>query len=450
MLRHSRVHALLDQWSADGLIAPEHLPRLRSDLDRAGRLARPVTVLAVVAVLLLLAAALSFLASNWEEMPRLLRLGLICAAVGGSGAVAVIRWRTVPAGAIGRDLPGQMALVLCAGLFGVGILLVSQMFHFGGDLTGFLALWGLATLLLALVAGSARLTLTLAVVLLTGWGLAPLAGEGLSGMQMGWNALFAPALAGVMVVALRRGWGLELGLGHFGLWLWLYASVIADGPALRFLGGDEAFMLLPVLHGVLWAALLTVPAPMAGQAQGWRWAAARLADSQQVAALCVPAALILAWLNDWVRLSPPVGLVSLLIVLALAGVALLVVQILRRRSLPGDGLLAAAVAVLPVLLSGEMQRHASDVGGLVLWGVLGLGLAFTAGFLGLAVARGRRGLTGLAVAAFLSLTVTGIGLTGLGSLFFLIVGGGLAVVAVLLARRSRNRAAPGADAGERT
>ncbi|GAB3121841.1 hypothetical protein GCM10027256_13650 [Novispirillum itersonii subsp. nipponicum] len=448
MLRHSRVHALLDQWSADGLIAPEHLPRLRSDLDSAGRLARPVTVLAVVAVLLLLAAALSFLASNWEEMPRLLRLGLICATVGGSGTVAVLRWRTVPAAEIGRDLPAQMALVLCAGLFGVGLLLVSQMFHFGGDLTGFMAVWGLATLLLALVAGTARLTLTLAVVLLSGWGLAPLAGDGFSGMAMGWNALFAPALAVALVTALKRGWALELWLGHLGLWLWLYVSVIGDAPALRFLGGDEAFMLLPVLHGVLWAALLTVPPPEAGQTRGWRWAAARLAEAQQVAALCIPAGLIQAWLNDWVRLTPPVGLVSVLIVLAVAAGALLVVQTLRRRALSGDGLLATAVAVLPVLLSGEMQRHAADAGDLAVWGILGLGLALTAGFLGLGVARGRRGLTGLAVLAFLALTFTGIGMTGLGALFFLIVGGGLAVLAVILARRSRSRTTA-TDAGER-
>lgn len=445
MLRHSHVHGLLDRWVGEGLIAPEHLPRLRSDLDSAGRLARPVTVLAVVAVLLLLAAAVSFLAANWEEMPRLLRLGLICAAVAGSGAVAVARWRTVPVAQIGRDLSAQMALVLCAGLFGVGLLLVSQMFHFGGNLAGWLAAWGLVALVLSLVAGQARMTLTLAVVLIAGWGIAPLTENGFYDAVMGWHAVFVLPLGAALTLAVRRGWGLELWLGHLGLWLWLYVAVVADAPALRSFGGHDAFLLLPVLHGLAWSALLLVPAPSAGQSSGLRWTASRLADSQQLVALWVPVGVILVWLSDGLTLKPPVSLVVTLIVLAVAAAALAGVQMLRQRRVSGGGMLAVAVAVLPVLLSGVMQQSASDVGEGTVWGILGLGLALSAGFLGFAVAQGRRGLTGLSVAAFLALTAVGIGLTGLGSLFFLIVGGGLAVLAVVLARRNRTKTAEGGE-----
>lgn len=229
MLTQSAFDRLLDRWIAEGRVAADQRDALRADVRAAGRIAHPATVIAVFAAVLVVLAALAFVAANWQEMPRGLRLGLLAGALLGTygGAMAVFR----------SSLPqalGHALLLVGAGLFGVALALVSQMYHLGGELSDLLLTWGLGAAATAL-AGRSRPPLWLAGVLFVWMGLE--GGDSEASLALGLTAALGLPL-----------WRWRLG----GEWVFLTLGLTFLGYSLLDWGSIGTPVVL-TLHLLAWA-----------------------------------------------------------------------------------------------------------------------------------------------------------------------------------------------------
>ena len=82
-----RLDADLNRWVGEGLVSLESATTIRRSLTQEGGFRLPA-LLGLFGGLLIAASVSAFVAANWEEMPRLLKLGLILFGLAGSFAVA--------------------------------------------------------------------------------------------------------------------------------------------------------------------------------------------------------------------------------------------------------------------------------------------------------------------------------------------------------------------------
>lgn len=120
-------------------------------------------VLATLAAVLLGFAIMSFVASNWDEMPNSLRLALLFFAVAAAYAGAAALF------AKGYDAFGHAAVLAGVVAFGASIMLIGQMYHLGGYPPHAIAMWAAGALLAGMLARS-NAALALAMVLVVLWG----------------------------------------------------------------------------------------------------------------------------------------------------------------------------------------------------------------------------------------------------------------------------------------
>jgi uncharacterized membrane protein len=156
-----RVKRDIARWSADGLIDAGTAERLCVDIEARARsrISFP-TIFTMMAAVLLCAAVLLFVAANWQDIPRLVRVGLLAALIlGGYLGGAMLKLR-------GSAAFGEGAWLVAAASFGGAIALVAQMYHMSGDEKDAILIWFLGTGLAALVLRSSPLTVGAA--LLTG------------------------------------------------------------------------------------------------------------------------------------------------------------------------------------------------------------------------------------------------------------------------------------------
>ncbi|KQV28043.1 hypothetical protein ASC97_06760 [Rhizobium sp. Root1203] len=130
-----RLERDLSLWVGKGLLGGETADALLKEYD-----ARPASfslgnVLTILAAILLTAAILLVVASNWETIPRLVRVCLIVALIWAAhlGAAAMLA-RGAIAAANGLLVIGTLS-------FGGAISLVGQMYHLSGDEQKVMYLW---------------------------------------------------------------------------------------------------------------------------------------------------------------------------------------------------------------------------------------------------------------------------------------------------------------------
>ena len=123
------------QWVDQGIISAEQAQRLLAlyPVD-----AKAIGLLPLLGSLLVALSALSLVAANWRSLPELVRLGILLGAMAGAyGSGEYFRRR-------GNDQLGIGLVGLGLILFGVSIILVSQMYQLiGYDVTGLVA-WAVA------------------------------------------------------------------------------------------------------------------------------------------------------------------------------------------------------------------------------------------------------------------------------------------------------------------
>ncbi len=156
-----RVERDLTRWRQAGWVTADGETAIRADLARSGGL-NLAAVLSMLAAVLLGFAVMSFVGANWQDMSKLLRIGLLFAALWAA---------TLGAGAFfqrGMDGFGHAAAMLGSAIFGANIMLISQMYNMDGNAPDAVLVWAAGALLSGLLLRSGP-TLALAMVLVCVW-----------------------------------------------------------------------------------------------------------------------------------------------------------------------------------------------------------------------------------------------------------------------------------------
>ena len=137
------VERMIERWQRDGLIDAQTASKLNADLEKRASLFSLGSVLAILGGLLLGAAIIMLVAANWQEMPRLMRIGLIFVLIwaGYLGGA----WRQYRGD---RLFPAALYIVGAAS-FGAGLVLVGQMYHLSGDIHSAAIYWSVGVLMSA-------------------------------------------------------------------------------------------------------------------------------------------------------------------------------------------------------------------------------------------------------------------------------------------------------------
>ena len=158
----SRLERDLPRWQESGWIDEDGARAIRADVAKRTRHFSLAPILAIFGAVLLCFAAMTFVAANWQEMSKLLRLAILFAAMWGTYAAA---WAFNRAN---MAFFSQAAILLGVGLFGANIMLIAQMYHIEGNPPDAVLLWA-GGALLGGVALRSRPVLGLTVMLFALW-----------------------------------------------------------------------------------------------------------------------------------------------------------------------------------------------------------------------------------------------------------------------------------------
>jgi uncharacterized membrane protein len=164
MQTRSRRLRDLDRWQAAGWLTPDGASALRAEIAASRPGIGLAHVLAILAAVLIGFAAMSFVAANWQEMSKLLRIAIIFAGIWAFLALTGWLWRNEHRGF------GDAAALAAAALYGAGIMLIAQMYHMDGHPPDAVLLWGGGTVATGLLTRS-NPVLAAALVLFVVWSL---------------------------------------------------------------------------------------------------------------------------------------------------------------------------------------------------------------------------------------------------------------------------------------
>lgn len=284
---------ILDQaiadWSAQGVITEAQADRMRADLPTPGAGWGFGAVMILLGCACLGAALITFVAANWEDMTRLMRAGVVFAALWATWVAAI--W----AGRRGAAWWFEGLTALACTAYGAAIMLVAQIYHIQGNAADAVWLWAAGTLLAAaLLRGQAMLAL--ALVLFFTWFVMGIE-EDFSPRNLIWLAstalgaglawlnhsragahLVTLSLAAWLLVALFQSDPTQMRLiaGLAGL-LALGGCALFSLGGPRWLRGFETALLAYVMLGAGGLVLLLafVPElPDRGTADAWVWGVA--------------------------------------------------------------------------------------------------------------------------------------------------------------------------------
>ena len=77
----NRLRLDLDRWIEAGWVGADHREAILSDVSQRSGQWSAASALAILGAILLGAAALSFVAANWADLPRILRILIILSAL---------------------------------------------------------------------------------------------------------------------------------------------------------------------------------------------------------------------------------------------------------------------------------------------------------------------------------------------------------------------------------
>jgi uncharacterized membrane protein len=215
-----RLERDLKRWHEKGWLSVEGYQAILAELAHGPKLPASA-VLAAIGAILLGFAAISFVAANWNEIPRLARVAMLVAALWAAyGSGAFLYRRELPAFA-------QAAVLTGALFFGAAVMLVAQMYHIGSaNLPGFMLLWTAGAAAAGLLFRSS-LTLGAAMILASAWNFTEL--EVMPHIVQ-WH--FLPFWAGLTVAIAwnRSGIGLHLAAAAFAVWLISIEEILPSHP----------------------------------------------------------------------------------------------------------------------------------------------------------------------------------------------------------------------------
>ena len=157
-----RLEADLVKWVADGVISGDAAHSIRKARFGEEATSRLPAIFAMLGALMLAASVSAFVAANWQEIPRLVRLVGILTLIAACFPIALLLGR--------RAIPwGADAAVTFATLcFGAGVALVGQMYHLPGDWPAGAMLVAIGAVIAAALTGKSG-PLVIAFAAMTAW-----------------------------------------------------------------------------------------------------------------------------------------------------------------------------------------------------------------------------------------------------------------------------------------
>ena len=216
LISKSRLLTDLDRWQSAGWVDTSGAAAIRADLDSRTSKTGIISVFAVLGALLLGCAAISFVAANWQDMSKLLRLSILGGGIVASyGAAYELFHRKL-------DLFGHAAVLTGIGVFGGSIMLIAQMYHMDGNPPDAVWLWATGALAAGLLLQS-NPALGASIVLVSGWSWMVYA-QGDTQIHWGFLPMWGIAAAGVAITRWRTG----MHLLAISLSVWLIAACLSN------------------------------------------------------------------------------------------------------------------------------------------------------------------------------------------------------------------------------
>ncbi|MCB1476690.1 MAG: DUF2157 domain-containing protein [Rhodobiaceae bacterium] len=250
-LYRNRLRRDLENWRDEGVIDAATVRRIEEQLSERQSGSNLAQWLAGLGVVLVAAAAIAFVAANWEAVPRLMRCGLLVAGMIVCYAGAGWLFRA------GHPKFADLAVALGAALFGASIVLVAQSYHIEGDAAGAFLIWGLGAFI-ASILGNSRASLVLAFAILTYWAFVWFDdGARLMPLELPWHYL--PVIAGTVLVAWWLDFARGITLAVAAIFGWTMVTLLLRAEDMGWLGypGILAVLAAPAALGSLGALART-------------------------------------------------------------------------------------------------------------------------------------------------------------------------------------------------
>lgn len=157
----------LPRWSERGWISAENQAAILKDVsERFGSAKRTPLALAILGALLFGAGAITFVAANWDVIPKLGKLSVLFGSMWvayGIAARLLVECERLTFSV------GQAFLLLGVLLYGANIMLVAQIYHIQAHFPDGVLLWALGALVLTYLVPSQVVTMV-GIVLAAAWG----------------------------------------------------------------------------------------------------------------------------------------------------------------------------------------------------------------------------------------------------------------------------------------
>lgn len=226
-----QLEADLVKWVSAGVITADIAQSIRKARFSHEAKSRLPGIFAMLGALMLAASVSAFVAANWQEIPRLVRLGGILAIIAGCFLPALLLQRR------GHPAAADATITFATLCFGAGIALVGQMYHLPGDWPAGAMLVAIGGLVAAALTGKSG-PLVIAFVAMASWSCGRLEGSHFRDVHWSFLLLFVPGL----LLALGRENRLLSHAAVLALSVWL-------GTLLMPYGGTKMFSNL--VHGSL-------------------------------------------------------------------------------------------------------------------------------------------------------------------------------------------------------
>jgi uncharacterized membrane protein len=408
----------IDLWIERGWVTPANAELILKSAEERPSARRMPAILAILGAVLIGFAAMSFVAANWNEIPKLVKLVMIFGAMWAAWIAAImLEKRNHPAYA-------QAAVLAGLALFGAGIMLIAQIYHIVTDDPAGVLAWAIASLAAALLLPS-RPALALGVLLTVIWSV--FAWQ-LDDTVPHWPFWILWAVAAFVALRLAWGPGFHLVLIAGIVWQAVNAEAISNG-----FGIEPAWLLVFVTLEalVIWLAAIILDAR-----------APRFAATAQAYAMVI--AFVLFWT---LQLEPPLDELKedatnagfLLCIAAAAVLVLLLALALARGLIERRNAAGIAVIALMSLAYSSVQAWNAL---LVPWVYAALFLALAAWLVSYGTARESRFAVNFGFIAFgaelLWLYFETLG-TLLDTALFFAAGGLLLIAGAFIMERMRRR-----------
>ncbi len=218
-----QLEADLVKWVAAGVISGDTAQSIRKARFSDEAKSRLPGIFAMLGVLMLAASVSAFVAANWQEIPRLVRLVGILAIIAGCFFPALLLQRR------GHPTAADAAITFATLCFGAGIALVGQMYHLPSDWPAGAMLVAIGGLVAAAFTGKSG-PLVIAFVAMTSWSFGRVEAALFRETHWSFLLLFVPGL----LLALGRENRLLAHAAILALSVWLWTLLMPQGGVKIF------------------------------------------------------------------------------------------------------------------------------------------------------------------------------------------------------------------------